>query len=113
MPPGHSDETANYLQLQATALYLEGDTRGDNSALEQSINVWHDVLRYRPRDRVPLDWAEAQRSLGNVLELLGERVGTLRLEEAVIAYRDALKEYTHERAPSNGRERRMISAMLS
>ena len=39
-------------------------------------------------------------SLGNALQTLGEREsGTARLEEAVVAYRDALKERTRERVP--------------
>jgi tetratricopeptide (TPR) repeat protein len=52
------------------------------------------------RARVPLDWAQTQNNLGIALERLGEREsGTARLEEAVSAYRDALKENTRERAP--------------
>jgi tetratricopeptide (TPR) repeat protein len=42
----------------------------------------------------------AQASLGDALAALGEReVGTAWLEEAVTAYRAALEEWTHERAP--------------
>ncbi len=41
-----------------------------------------------------------QMDLGFALERLGEREsGTGRLEEAVAAYREALKENTRERAP--------------
>jgi tetratricopeptide (TPR) repeat protein len=41
-----------------------------------------------------------QNNLGNALSTLGEREsGTARLEEAVDAYRKALKERTRERAP--------------
>lgn len=49
---------------------------------------------------MPLDWAQTQNNLGNALWRLGEREsGTARLEEAVEAYREALKEYTRERVP--------------
>jgi tetratricopeptide (TPR) repeat protein len=49
---------------------------------------------------VPLDWAMTQMNLGNALEALGEREsGTAKLEEAVSAYREALKENTRERVP--------------
>ena len=42
---------------------------------------------------MPLDWAMTQNNLGNALSRLGEREnGTARLQEAVAAYRDALKE---------------------
>jgi len=41
-----------------------------------------------------------QNNLGAVLKSLSEReAGTGRLEEAVTAYREALKEYTRERVP--------------
>jgi exonuclease VII small subunit len=41
-----------------------------------------------------------QNNLGNALAMLGEREsGTARLEEAVTAYREALKEETRARAP--------------
>ncbi len=47
--------------------------------------------------RVTLDWAT---NLGDALTRLGEREsGTARLEEAVAAYREALKEWTRERVP--------------
>ena len=52
------------------------------------------------RERVPLQWATTQSNLGTALQTLGAREsGTARLEEAVAAYRDALKEWTRERVP--------------
>jgi len=49
---------------------------------------------------VPLDWATTQNNLGKALSTLGEREsGTARLDEAVSAYREALKERTRERVP--------------
>ena len=52
------------------------------------------------RERVPLDWARTQVNLGVALRTLGEREsGTARLEEAVVAYRAALEEWTRERVP--------------
>ena len=49
---------------------------------------------------MPLDWARTQNNLGAALRVLGEREsGTGKLDEAVAAYREALKEYTRERAP--------------
>jgi tetratricopeptide (TPR) repeat protein len=45
-------------------------------------------------------WAMTQMNLGNALQTLGEREsGTTRLEQAVSAYQEALKEQTRERAP--------------
>jgi tetratricopeptide (TPR) repeat protein len=100
VPAGHRDETTRYLERQAIALYREGDERGDNAALKQSIETWHLVLQQRPRERVPLDWARTQMNLGLALWRLGEREsGTARLEEAVTAYRAALEEWTRERVP--------------
>ena len=48
----------------------------------------------------PVEWATTQNNLGNALCTLGEREsGTERLEQAVAAYRAALKERTRERVP--------------
>ena len=51
------------------------------------------------RARVPLLWAGTQNNLGAALRVLGEREGGRRLEAAVSAYRDALKERTRARVP--------------
>jgi hypothetical protein len=100
VPSGHPDATAYCLQGQADALYREGDERGDNAALNQSITTWRLVLQYRTRDRVPLDCAGTQNNLGLALWRLGAREGgTARLEEALAAYRAALDERTRERVP--------------
>jgi tetratricopeptide (TPR) repeat protein len=49
---------------------------------------------------VPRAWVNLQNNLGLALERLGEREGeTHTLEEAVSAYREALKEATRERSP--------------
>jgi tetratricopeptide (TPR) repeat protein len=45
-------------------------------------------------------WAATQDNLGMALGTLGVREkGTAKLEEAVVAFREALKEQTRERAP--------------
>jgi hypothetical protein len=52
------------------------------------------------RERVPLDWATTQNNIGIALGILGEREsGTEKLEDAVKAFREALKERTRERVP--------------
>ena len=49
---------------------------------------------------MPLDWAMTQNNLGAALAALGNREsGTERLEQAVTAYSEALKERTRERVP--------------
>jgi hypothetical protein len=76
VPAGRPDETTGYLERQAAAaLHRQGDERGDNAALKQSIDTWRLVLQQRPRDRVPLDWAMTQNNLGNALSRLEEREG--------------------------------------
>ena len=58
------------------------------------------MVELRPRERVPVDWAMTQNNLANALLTLGQREsGTAKLEEAVAAYREALKERTRERVP--------------
>ena len=49
---------------------------------------------------VPQRWAATQSNLGGALQALGAREsGTAKLEQAVVAFREALKEQTRERAP--------------
>ena len=53
------------------------------------------------RERAPLEWATTQINLGSALLIIGEREsGTTKLEEALAAYREALKDLTYELAPS-------------
>ena len=100
VPLEHPNETAGYLNRRAGALFREGDERGDNDALKQSIQTLHRVLQYRTRNRVPLDWAMTQMGLGLALSTLGEREsGTAHLDEAVAAFRAALEERTRKRVP--------------
>ena len=52
-----------------------------------------EALKEHPRERVPLVWAMTQNNLGNALAVLGEREGgTERLEQAMVAFTEALKE---------------------
>ena len=52
------------------------------------------------RARAPLEWAMTGMCLGNALQALGVRdSGTVRLEDAVSTYREALQEFTRARVP--------------
>jgi tetratricopeptide (TPR) repeat protein len=102
LPSGNAyeDKRIGYLYSEADALYRQGDEFGDNDALLSAIGRLKRLVELRPRERVPLDWAETQNNLGIALSALGEREsGTARLDEAVAAYREALKEQARERAP--------------
>ncbi len=95
-----ADACNRYLWKHADALYTLGLEKGDNDALQQAIISWIDLLTRLPRERVPLNWATTQNSLGNALLTLGAREsGTERLEESIKAYQAALKERTRECAP--------------
>jgi hypothetical protein len=100
-PPELSDEQKAKLQSSlALAARTIGEQSGENEPLEAAVVQYHDVLKVRTRERVPLDWAMTQNNLGNALRTLGEREsGTARLNEAVTAYREALEERTRERVP--------------
>jgi hypothetical protein len=53
------------------------------------------------RGCAPLPWAGTLNNLAGTLQLLGEREsGTARLEEALAAFREAVKGYTRIRTPS-------------
>jgi tetratricopeptide (TPR) repeat protein len=110
---GHKCGTAEPWNIHGTA------------PLEEAAIAYREALKEWTRERVPLDWAMAQNNLGNALHQLWEcesrtamRLlpslqtglpqgghaagdGTTKLEEAVAAYREALKERTRERVPLN------------
>jgi tetratricopeptide (TPR) repeat protein len=101
-PPGTINENKriDYLNREASALYEQGYELGDNGALLSAIERRKRLVELMPRERVPLDWARTQRNLGVALSSLGEREsGVAKLQEAVTAYREALKEHTREPLP--------------
>jgi exonuclease VII small subunit len=78
-------------------LWTLGARESGTSRLEEAIAVFRAALEERTRERVPLEWAATQNSLGNVLATLGAREsGTSRLEEAIVAYRATLEELEAE-----------------
>ena len=101
-PPksAHEDKRIGYFKREANALHLQGDEFGDNGALLSAIERRKQLVEWTSRERVPLDWANAQNNLGVALRSLGEReMGTAKLEEAVVAFREALKEWKRELVP--------------
>ena len=102
VPPqgAYVESRIGYLQKEASALYQQGDELGDNGALLTAIERYNRLVNLIPRDQMPLRWASSQNDLGNVLLALGQRESeTARLQDATIAYLEALKEWTQERAP--------------
>ena len=90
-----------YQERRASVLKDFGSEYGDNAALVEAIRLYREVvLPLAPRADRADDWATTQNNLGNALQALGQReTGTERLEQAVAAYREALKEYTRDRVP--------------
>src|ERR1700688_4700796 len=100
VPAEREDLRLQYLDKEADSLWRQGTEVGDNAAASASIEKSRHILTLRSRERVPLDWAMTQNDLGTALSTLGEReTGTARLDEAVVAFREALKERTRERVP--------------
>jgi tetratricopeptide (TPR) repeat protein len=100
VPAAATNVRGDYLCRYAGARYQHGDQKGDNAALREAVAAYRAALEERTRERVPLDWAMTQNSLGNALSTLGERErDTATIEEAVGAYRAALEEWTRERVP--------------
>ncbi len=96
----HGADTAMFVRLldsQAAALYGDGRDRGSNVHLTASIALRQKLLNAassKDEQGTCLD------NLGLVLTALGRRErGTEHLEEAVAAFRTALKERTRERVP--------------
>jgi tetratricopeptide (TPR) repeat protein len=93
----NTTKVAGSLNSQAETLYEYGRDRGSNVHLVALI-----ILRRKLLDAASSDNERgiAHDNLGNALVTLGEREGTAsRLEEAVAAHREGLKERTRERAP--------------
>jgi hypothetical protein len=68
--------------------------------LEEAVTAHREALKEYTRERVPLQWATIQHSVGIILAFLGEgESGITRLEEAIAAFREALEERTRERVP--------------
>jgi tetratricopeptide (TPR) repeat protein len=106
-------------------LWRLGRRENGTAKLEEAAIAYREALKEWTRERVPLDWAMAQNNLGNALHQLWEcesgtamRLlpspqtglpqgghaagdGTAKLEEAIAAYREALKERTRDRVPLN------------
>jgi tetratricopeptide (TPR) repeat protein len=117
--------TQNNLGIALTSL---GEREIATEKLEEALAACRAALEENTREHVPLEWARTQLNLGNALASLGRIMlwfrenyflsrdektacepfplaqqwlesGTARLEEAVVAYRAALEEYTRESAP--------------
>jgi hypothetical protein len=68
------------------ALARLGEREAAMAPLEEAVSSFRLALLEWTRERVPLQWAQAQMSLGIVLSVLGEgETGTARLSEAVTA----------------------------
>ena len=85
------------LRARQEQFYVEGRDKGVNFSLEVAIAIARrEVALARGAD----EHGVALNDLGSALWTLGEREsGTEKLEEAVSAYREALKERTRERVP--------------
>jgi tetratricopeptide (TPR) repeat protein len=97
--------TQNNLGIALRAL---GEQEGGTARLDEAVAAYRAALgewgRYRSPfrggDRAELDWAMTQNNLANALATLGKRENrTEWLEEAVVAYRTALREFTRDWAP--------------
>jgi hypothetical protein len=85
-----------FLNAEAATLYEYGRDRGSNVHLVASLALRRKLLASASGE----ERGTARHNLGVVLWTLGERdSGPTRLDEAVVTYREALKELTRERAP--------------
>ena len=101
---GHDPDEPRQCAPERSAERESGTAR-----LEQAVAAYRAALEgAHPRARAARTGRTTQMNLGNALVSLAEREpwrlgsaqpGTARLEQAVAAYREALKEYTRERVP--------------
>lgn len=84
----------------AGVLHGLAEISGDQSALEQAIDVYKGALDDRARGLDPMGWAAAQHDLGLALAALAARFGEpRRMDEALGAFRCALEVRTKNDAP--------------
>lgn len=77
---------------------LPRGNREKTARLAEALTDCHDALKNCIKENNLLGWAAMQYNLGYTLQRLAEsESGTGRLEEAVVAYRNALHEYTENR----------------
>ncbi|HWX26658.1 MAG TPA: hypothetical protein VNZ53_04370, partial [Steroidobacteraceae bacterium] len=91
----------NVLQALGKREKALGKRESGTERLLEAVEAYRDALKEWTRERVPLQWATMQRSLGFALCLLddGNETGTARLEEAVAAFDACLTVTTSVRPP--------------
>jgi len=95
--PDNSAQRFQALRRRQDIFDVEGRDKGLNFSLEIAIAIARLTVRHAQNSD---QHGTALNDLGISLATLGEREsGTARLEEAVAAYRDALKERARERVP--------------
>ena len=93
----NAGKIAEFVGSEAQALYEYGRDRGSNVHLVAAVRLCRSLLALANSID---ERGAAQNKLGVALKVLGEREsGSTRLDEAVEAYRAALKEKTRDRAP--------------
>jgi uncharacterized caspase-like protein len=94
------DRHFEYLKFKADALSAIGEYKGENSAYDEAIAIYDEVMGYldtQPDDDV---WANAANDFGNALARYGQRREELDyLEGARAAYGEVLEIWTRESKP--------------
>jgi hypothetical protein len=76
------------------ALSTLGERESGTARLEEAVKAYRAALEERTRERVSLDWANAQHGLGYALAALAKRQGNAMLmEEALADMRGAVDAY--------------------
>ncbi len=95
-----ADHHFEYLKFKADALAAIGEYKGENSAYDEAITIYDEVMTYldgQPDDDV---WANAANDFGNALARYGQRREELDyLEGAQSAYSEVLDIWTRESKP--------------
>jgi hypothetical protein len=114
VPARHEEQRLVYLDREAHALFGQGAEGGDTQALVVAIERYQ-LLRLRPREESPLDWARTQCDLTLALRIRSEQTaGTALVHEALKAFRQALLELTRDRFPFDwARTQISLSTVLS
>lgn len=95
------DEVGEFLHKKGQEYSDRGNKKGEYPALLASIAILRAAADECARERVPLEWAAIQNSLGNALAMLARRESdqSRLLRESITALRAALEERRRDLVP--------------
>ncbi|WP_458425123.1 hypothetical protein [Methylorubrum extorquens] len=101
VPNHHDDKRLGYLKQEASALFQQGDERGDIDAAQAAILRYNRLSSIISSKNAPLDWAENENLHGVALSSLGSKKSDVtELEKAAICFENSISKTSDGKQPS-------------